>query len=287
MRLSAALATYNEESNIEDCLQSVKPLVDEIIVVDGSSSDKTVDLAKKFGAKVYIKKNHPIFHINKQKAFDLCRGEWILSLDADERVTPSLAKEIREIIHLSNKDIEEYENKMLVRFPVFLRHQRLLEKRDGSIGNTQGEYVAFFFPRLNYFLGHYLRYGGVYPDGVIRLFKKGYAYLPCKDVHEQMTVKGKVGWLKDPLLHIDSPNFERYLYRNNRYIELVKLQLKEDKVGKNIPLAFDFFLVKPILWFLTTQIRHKGILDGIPGMIFSLFSALRYPRAYWRYLKDK
>src|SRR5581483_1412425 len=103
----------------------------------------------------------------------------------------------------------EYQKK-LPNKKLFQRHQAILEARDGKIGDEEGEYNAFFFPRLNYFLGKYLRHGGVYPDGVIRLFRKGKAYLPCKDVHEQMVVKGKVGWLQNDLYHYDSPTFARY-----------------------------------------------------------------------------
>lgn len=167
---------------------------------------------------------------------------------------------------------------------LFARHQRLLEERDGPIGTREGSYVAFFFPRRNYFLGKYLKYGGTYPDGVIRFFKKGKAYLPCKDVHEQMVVLGRVGWLENDLLHLDSPTFARYLKRNQRYVHLIAAQLKVTNTGKN-PLQFvNYCLIKPLWWFTLTLIRHKGILDGLPGIIFSFFSALRFPRAYIEYL---
>jgi len=85
--ISVVLATYNEENNLSECLESVKNLADEIVIVDGSSTDKTVEIAKKYGAKVQITTNHPIFHINKQKAIEAASKEWILQLDADERVS--------------------------------------------------------------------------------------------------------------------------------------------------------------------------------------------------------
>lgn len=285
VKLSAAIATFNEEKNIGDCLKTISDLVDEMVIVDGTSLDRTVDIAKSYGAIINITENVPNFHITKQKAFNLTRSEWILYLDADERVTPALAAEIRKIINMSDNEIEKYQN-LLKNRELFLRHQKLLEIRDGKIGSNKGEYVAFFFPRLNYFLGKYLRYGGVYPDGVIRLFKKNKAYLPCKDVHEQMVVLGKVGWLQNDLIHVDAPTFSRYFQRNNRYINLIVDELKRKKVRKNIFIFLDFVFIKPIWWFLMTQIRHKGILDGIPGIIFSLFSALRFPRAYIRYLSS-
>ena len=99
--VSIVLATFNEESNIRDCLESVKDLADEVIIVDGSSTDKTVEIAKQFNAKIHITGNPPVFHINKQKAIDMAAKEWILQLDADERVTPELQKEIKKVISLS------------------------------------------------------------------------------------------------------------------------------------------------------------------------------------------
>ena len=282
--LSVVLATFNEEGNLADCLESVKDLADEIIIVDGSSTDKTVEIAKKYDAKVVVTENHPIFHINKQKAIELATKEWILQLDADERVSPELKKEIKKVIALSESELEAYENSLPDK-KLFERHQKLLEDRDGEIGEKSGEYAAFFIPRLNFFLGKYLKYGGVYPDGVIRLLRKGKAYLPAKDVHEQMVVKGKVGWLQQPLYHKDSPTFDRYIKRNKRYIDLLASQLKEEKVGKDPVTMVNYLAVKPLSWFLMTQIRHKGILDGYQGFVFSLFSALRFPRAYLKYLR--
>ena len=103
MKLSVAIATFNEEENLGSCLDSVKDWVDEIVVVDGSSTDKTVEIAKKYGAKVIVRENPPIFHINKQKAIDACRGKWILQLDADERVSPELKEEILEVVKSKTK----------------------------------------------------------------------------------------------------------------------------------------------------------------------------------------
>lgn len=286
MKLSVVLATFNEEGNLTDCLKSVRDIADEIVIVDGSSTDKTVEIAKKFNARVLVTDNPPIFHINKQKAIDMAKYDWILQLDADERVSPKLANEIKKIISLSEKELTLYQE-ALPNKRLFEKHQKLLEERDGHMGTKTGEYAAFFVPRLNFFLGRYLKHGGVYPDGVIRLIKKGKAYLPCKDVHEQMVVNGKVGWLQNPLYHRDSPTFSRYIQRNTRYIKLLTKQLKEEHVKKNVGTSFDYFLIKPFSWFFLTQIRHKGILDGYQGVIFSFFSALRFPRAYYHYIADK
>lgn len=284
-KISVVLAVFNEEANLRACLESAKDLASEFVIVDGGSVDKTLEVAKEFNANIIQTDNPPIFHINKQKALDAALEDWILQLDADERLTPELVEEIKKVIEINQSELEKYQNDLPDK-KLFLRHQKLLEIRDGSIG-TEGEYAAFFIPRLNFFLGSFLRYGGVYPDGVIRLVKKGKATFPCKNVHEQMLVKGRVGWLQNNLLHYDSPTFKRYLQRNLRYIKLIASQLQREKVGKN-PLQFiNYCLIKPIGWFLLTQIRYKGILDGFPGVVFSFFSALRFPRAYIMYIFSK
>ena len=286
MRISVVLAVYNEEKNLKDCLNSLDDLAQEIVIVDGGSTDKTLEIAKQFNAKIIETSNPPIFHINKQKAMDAAEGDWVLQLDADERLSDLLRKEIEKVIEMNQEELEKYQNNLPSK-NLFLRHQKLLEKRDGHIGTSEVNYAAFFVPRLNYFLGTYLKYGGVYPDGAIRLVKKNKAYFPCKSVHEQMVVDGRVGWLQNPMYHIDSPNFKRYLERNLRYIKLIVRELQRDHVSKN-PIQFiNYCVVKPLWWFLITLIRHKGILDGFPGIVFSFFSALRFPRAYIRYLLNQ
>lgn len=284
-KISVVLATYNEEGNIGPCLESVGGLAGEIVVVDGSSSDGTRKIAEGYGARVIKVKNYPIFHINKERALQEAKFPWILQLDADERVTPELFTEIKKITQMTDEEIFSYQGSLKGR-NLFLRHQKLLEERDGTIGTKEGGYSAFFIPRLNLFLGKYLRYGGVYPDGVIRLVRKGKAHFPAKSVHEQIVVSGRVGWLANPLIHMDSPTLGRYLERNSRYIDLIKYELKNEK-SRNVFQVFDYLLIKPICWFFWTQIRHKGILDGWRGVVFSFFSALRFPRAYWRFLKIK
>jgi len=283
MKLSLCLATHNEEINLPACLESVKDLVDEIVIVDGKSKDKTVEIAKKYGARVINADNPPMFHINKEKALRQAQGEWVLQLDADERISHALAAEIRSVIHMSEKKLTEYE-KNLPNKKLFIRNQKMIEKEQGKIGENTERYVAFFLPRLNYFLGTYLRHGGVYPDGAIRLVKKGKAYFPCKDVHEVMKVEGRVGWLQNPLLHYDSPTFKRYIERNNRYINMMVSQFNKEKLSKDTITLLDYLIIRPFVWFFSTQIRHKGILDGWQGIVFSFFSALRFPKAYLRYI---
>ena len=253
-KLSVVLATFNEEKNLPACLDSVRNLADEIVIVDGSSTDKTVEIAKTYKAKVLITRNLPIFHINKQKAIDLATKDWILQLDADERVSPELGREIRS--KLEKPNISEN---------------------------------GYWVPRKNWFLGRFLMKGGQYPDYTLRFYIRGKGKLPQKDVHEQAKVEGKVGYLLNPLLHYPYRNFSSYIYKWNVYNELLRSQIAENLKNKNflwkLVYAIGYLMVKPTHWFLTTYIRHKGFMDLWPGFVFSFFYALRFPVSYLKYLK--
>lgn len=281
-KLSVVLAARNEEENIGACLKSVKDIADEIVVVDESSTDKTREIARKYGAKVYKVKHEPIFHKTKQKALDKATGDWILQLDADERVTPILAKEIKEVIEMSPTLLNQREVGTKKQ-KLFERHQRIIEKRDGKIGRSTGEIVAFFLPRLNLFLGKPLIHAGVYPDAAIRLVKKDKAHFPSKSVHEQMEIGGEVAWLFNDLEHHDSPTFKRYFERMNRYTDLHAADLAREKTAKNIFMLLFYSTAKPLFVFLKLYIRHKGFLDGVRGFLWSLFSALHYPIAFFKF----
>ncbi len=252
MSLSVAIATYNEEENIARCLQSVKNLTDEIILFDGSSTDKTAEIAKALKAKVYIVPNEEMFHKNKQLAIDKCTGDWIFQLDADEEVSPPLIEEITKIIN-----------------PQSFYYQPKIN--------------GYWIPRKNFFLGKYLTKGGQYPDYTLRLYKRGKGKLPCRSVHEQAEVDGKIGYLKNPLLHHAYPDFSHYLEHFNLYTSLLSKEFEEVR----LPLTWQSFLIYIVLypkwWFLKTFFRHKGFEDGFAGFVFSLFSALRFPAAYIKY----
>jgi len=239
--LSVVLATYNEETNIADCIKSVQGLAGEIIVVDGSSTDNTREIVKKLGAKVFKVGNQPIFHINKQLAVDKAGGRWILQLDADERLTPELKAEIRAAI-------------------------------------KQSKFAGYYLPRKNWFLTKFLTKGGQYPDYLIRLFLKGKGHFPCESVHEQITIDGQVGYLKNPLLHLADKKFSHYLLRFNRYTGLDADKLYRAGTKPSI----NYLLFKPVGWFLMTYFRHKGLVDGLPGFTFSLMSSLRFPVIYFK-----
>ena len=244
--LSVVLAVYNEEVNLGGCLDSVKDLASEIVIVDGGSKDKTIEIARRYGAKIIQTDNPPIFHINKNKAIDRATKDWVLQLDADEQVSKPLAKEIKEVIEGKNLD-------------------------------------GFWIPRSNFFLGRFLRKGGQYPDYTLRLYRRGKGRLPAKDVHEQAEVSGKVGYLKNPLLHFRDTSFKKYFDGLRRYTDIMNIHMKDENLKINLTTLFNYFLLKPIWWFIKTYIRHKGFMDSWQGFVFSLFSSLRFPIAYWKY----
>jgi glycosyltransferase involved in cell wall biosynthesis len=277
MKLSVVLATRNEENNIGRCLESVKNIADEIIVVDEYSTDKTREIAEKLGAKVFLEPHHDIFHITKQKALDKATGDWILQMDADEVVTPKLALEIKEVLESTHQGCT---NKL------FIRHQKLIEQRDGPIGSRTGEIVGYFIPRRNFLMGKPIIHGGVYPDGVIRLVKNGKAHFPQISVHEQIQLNGEVAWLSGDLLHYDYPTLKQYLKLSNRYSDLMAKEIQEKKINKNAWTFFLYTTYKPLSTFVSLYFRHLAILDGAPGFVWSFYSASRFPIAYFKYLTD-
>ncbi len=286
-KLSVVLATRNEEQNIERCLMSIKEIADEIIIFDEHSTDKTVSIAKKFGAKVFDTDHEEIFHITKQKAIDKAKGEWILQLDADEVVTPSLATEIQKILVMNDTEILNRKPLNSNDERLFEKHLKLLQMRGEFKSSTSAEVVAFFVPRINMFLGHPLIHGGVYPDGVVRLIKKGKAHLPAKSVHEQMVVDGQIAWLFSPLEHWDSPTIYRYLSRLNRYTDLHAHELSQAKLSNSFFSLFRYTCVKPAQTFIDRYFAHRGYKDGLYGFLWAVFSAWHFPIAYFKFATNK
>lgn len=249
-KLSIVMAVYNEEDNVGRCLESIKNIADEIVVVDGNSVDKTVEIAKRYNAKVIFTKNSEThFHPQKNMAIDAATGEWILQLDADEIVSPQLASEISYII------------------------------------NHKSDINGYWMNRKNWFLSRFLAKGGQYPDPTLRLYKNGKGRLPALDVHEQAVVEGKTGRLKNDLLHYRDRGFKNYLLRNNRYTSLLAEQYAEQKLPLNLKSYIPYLFIKPISEFLWIYIRHRGYVDGLPGFIFAFFSGLRFAIAFVKYFK--
>ncbi len=247
--LSVAIAVFNEEKNIEACLSAVDDWADEIVVVDGGSSDKTRTIARQFTKNVITTDNPSIFHINKQKALQACTSDWILQLDADEIVTAQLKEEIRDTI-------------------------AALPKENG-----------FFIPRKNYFWGHFMRKGGQYPDYVIRLIRRGKGRFPSKSVHEQIEVEGTVGYLTQPLLHYSYRTRQDYWRKADSYTTLTAGEFLRKKTPKTPFFYLYYNYCKPMMTFLTLYVRHKGFVDGLAGLEFAVYSALHWAIAYRKYLK--
>lgn len=178
MRLSVILITHNEIANLRDCLASVH-FADQIIVVDSGSTDGTVQLARELGATV-LETNWPGFGPQKNRALDLADGDWVLSIDADERVTPELADEILLSLHGAQCD-------------------------------------AYEIPRLSSFCGRFIRHSGWWPDPVLRLFRRGTARFTDAAVHERLICSGKVARLQQHFLHYSYPDLESVISKINRY----------------------------------------------------------------------
>jgi len=238
MKLSLTIPTYNEEKNIHIPLDSAYDMADEVVIVDGGSADNTVKKAETYGPKVKVHHvdNPPNFLTNKQRAIERAQGEWILQLDADEGVTPELKKEIKEIL-------------------------------------VNPKFDGYYIPRKNFFLGPYLLKGGVYPDRVLRLYKREKAIFKLKDIHENVVIDGHVGETTAALEHQADPDFERYLMRWNRYTTFDANQALAKKQNLSF---FNYFILKPISTFLIIYFRHKGFMDGFPGFVWALFSSIRF-----------
>jgi len=179
-QLSVILITFNEAHNLADCLTSLQGLADEIVIVDNGSRDGTLDIAAQFGARVVRTDDWPGFGPQKNRALDAATGEWVLSIDADERVTPELADEIRAVI----------------------------------AGNAA---AAYEIPRLSWYCGRFMRHSGWYPDPVLRLFQRGRARFSDDLVHERLLPQDAVRRLQNHLLHYSFMNFSQVLEKVDRY----------------------------------------------------------------------
>jgi glycosyltransferase involved in cell wall biosynthesis len=196
--LSVAIIAGNEEKKIGDCLESVK-WADEIIVVDSESSDRTVEIAKRYTDKVFIRKWKG-YAPQKQFAIDQATCDWILSLDADERVSPELKDEILKILE------------------------------------SETEFDGFYIPRRNFFLGKWIKSCGWYPNYQLRLFKKGKAKVTQRKVHEGFVVDGKVGYLRGDIIHLTHMTLKETFAKINEYSSLSAEEKSKRKKVKGIDL---------------------------------------------------
>ncbi len=231
--LSAIVITRNEAHNLHDCLQSMRGLVDEIIVVDSQSTDATVAIAQQHGAKVSQPIDWPGFGPQKNRALDLASCDWVLPLDADERVTPVWAAEIRHLLQFGNAN------------------------------------AAYKVPRLSSYCGKFIHHAGWQPDYVLRLFKRGTARFSDDLVHERVVTEQSVHALKHHLLHYSYLNFSQVLSKVDAYSTASAKQAYAR--GKRSSVAGA--LGHGAWAFFRTYVIRRGFLDGAHGLALSISNA--------------
>lgn len=229
--LSVVIITKNEAQNIRACLQSVA-WADEIIVVDSGSTDDTVAICREFTPHVYSH-DWPGFGPQKNRALDYATGEWVLSLDADERISPELRKELQDAMA------------------------------------APGAATAFRIPRLSSFCGRFMHHSGWWPDYVVRLFKRGSARFSDDLVHERVLVDGVTGTLASPILHDTYRDLEEVLDKINRYSTAGAHMLHQKQ--KNVGLSTA--VVHGLWAFVRTYFLRLGLLDGREGFMVAVSNA--------------
>jgi glycosyltransferase involved in cell wall biosynthesis len=228
--LSVILITRNEEANLDDCLASLEGIAQQIVVVDTNSSDCTLEIAKKHGASISQPVDWPGFGPQKNRALDLATSEWVLSLDADERLTPALKSEILTAIHHS------------------------------------AHVDCFAIPRLSWYCGRFIRHSGWSPDYVDRLFKRGTARFSDDLVHERLIPNGQVAKLENPMLHYSFMNYSQVLQKLDRYSTASAEQaFARGKTSSPLKAALHGAWA-----FFRTYVLRAGFLDGPQGFALAV-----------------
>ena len=232
--VACVVITKNEEANIQNCLESAQ-WANELIVVDAESRDRTVELAHASGAKVSVRP-WPGFGLQKNFGMAQASAEWILILDADERVTEELRGEIIACV-----------SKWTPVAP-----------------------VAYRVPRKNFFYGAWVRGGGVYPDYQVRLFRRGLAQYNDVAVHENLLVDGEIGTLVEHLDHYTERRIEDHFKKFWLYTTLAAQEkAKKVRTVRWIDLAF-----RPLVVFVKTYVLKQGFRDGVRGLIVCVFASM-------------
>jgi glycosyltransferase involved in cell wall biosynthesis len=274
--LSVAIITHNEEADIGRTLASVQPLVadgkGEIIVVDSGSTDRTVAIAKSFGARVFIEEWRG-YATQKNSAIDKAEGHWILSLDADEELGPGLAGEIYAAIHgRLGADLIEGDSLEVM--------EKVIAIEETQEHGGAASLVGFWISRKNFFLGRWIKHGGFWPDPKLRLFRKGAACFEKRLVHEDAKlIEGGSRKLKHAILHHSYPTLADYIDHMNRYSSLGA----EMAVAKG-PRGFSLFniVLRPLATFFYNYFFRLGFLDGPEGLLLHLYHAVYVS---WKYAK--
>ena len=279
MILSVVIITHNEEANIGRALASVQALVadgkGEIIVVDSGSTDRTVEIAKSFGAKVFVEEWKG-YAAQKNSAIDKATGEWILSLDADEEAESELVTEIDDAL----SDQQRRERLQGVPDSAQDRRAAIAQLSLDTGIPLSGFNFGYWIPRRNFFLGRWIKHGGSWPDPKLRLFRKGAAHFEKRLVHEDAKlVEGISGDLKHVILHHSYPTLADYIDHMNRYSSLgAEMAVAKGRRG------FSFFsiVLRPLATFIYNYFFRLGFLDGREGLLLHLYHAVYVS---WKYSK--
>lgn len=248
--VSAVLITRDAEAHLEECLAALD-WCSEVIILDSGSRDRTLDIAKKHDADLLMDSQWPGFGIQKNRAIAQARCEWVLSIDADEIVTPELRAEIEGVI---------------------------ADWKPAAPGAKLRPTVAWALPRRSNFCGHWMRHGGWWPDYVTRLFRNGSAKFTDDVVHERLVVDGPVSKLAEPLLHYTYDSFEQALTKLDRYSTAGAKQAFANGKRANLWTA----AARGSWAFVRTYFLRLGLLDGAAGLMLALYVA---HGTYYRYLK--
>ena len=269
--LSVVIIAYNEEANLARTLESVKPLVGdgkgEIIIVDSGSTDRTVEIAKSFGAKVFVEEWKG-YAAQKNSAIDKATGEWILSLDADEELTD----ELRKALHLAL---------------VFMREKTLPNPEGEWLHNLVGikdplATVGFRIWRRNFFLGKPLRWGGYFPDSKLRVVLREHAKFEPRLVHEDIAIPvGAIADVWSPILHHSYPTLSDYIEHMNRYSSLGAETVIAKSNGK-VRFGIANIVLRPLITFVYNYFFRLGFLDGREGLLLHIYHATYVS---WKYAK--
>ncbi len=236
MTISVVLITHDEEVNLPRTLESVTSLVrdgGEIIVVDSGSTDRTLEIAQSYGAKVFVEPWKG-FAAQKNSAIDKAACDWVLQLDADEALEPVLADEIRAAIQSGSQN------------------------------------VGFFIPRKNFFLGRWIRHGSFYPDPKLRLIRRGAGKFEEHGAHPTIKVNGSTSQLKNALIHSAYPTLRGYIDHMNSYSSQgAEFAVANGYRG----FSFSDIVVRPAFTFIYNYFIRLGFLDGREGLLLHLYHA--------------
>ena len=282
MTLSVVIITCNEEANLPRTLESVK-WADEIIVVDSGSTDRTVEIAKSYGAKVFIEPWKG-FAAQKNSALEKATGEMILSLDADEELSPELQEEIRKLL---DGTLIFDTKKIGKRLEQEVNHPDALAGLHAARSHSDNvKFSGFWIARKNFFLRRWIRFGGFYPDRKLRLFRTGLARFENRAVHEDIKLSRRDSEhvhttleLRFPIIHHAYPTLSSYIEHMNRYSSL-GAQMAVEKGGRGF--SFIDIVLRPVFTFVYNYFLRLGFLDGREGLLLHL-----YHSAYvsWKYAK--